>query len=65
MNDPRQKARDLLEHDNVTLERLWIKYWSEGGTADRLELDAYVHEALKPHPFELTLLDWAVDDLLP
>ncbi|MBT2588415.1 hypothetical protein [Arthrobacter sp. ISL-95] len=66
MNDPRQRARDLLEHDSsITLERLWIKYWAEGGNADPLELDAYVHEALKPHPFELDLIAWAMEDLCP
>jgi hypothetical protein len=65
MNDPRQRARDLLEQDSITLERLWVKYWAEGGNADRLELDAYVHEALKPHPSELALLAWAMEDLNP
>ncbi|MDR6989261.1 hypothetical protein J2Y66_003776 [Paenarthrobacter nitroguajacolicus] len=63
MNDPRQRARDLLEQDSITLDRLWIKYWAEGGNADLLELDAYVHEALKPHPSELTLLAWAMEGL--
>lgn len=63
MNDPRQRARDLLEQDSITLDRLWIKYWAEGGNADLLELDAYVHEALKPHPSELILLTWAMDGL--
>ncbi|MFK0040580.1 hypothetical protein ACIQTW_12130 [Paenarthrobacter sp. NPDC090517] len=63
MHDPRQSARNLLNQNTITLERLWIKYWGEGGTADPLELDAYVHEALRPHPFELTLLAWAMDDL--
>ncbi|WP_369745661.1 hypothetical protein [Paenarthrobacter sp. AMU7] len=63
MPDPRERARDLLEQDSITLERLWIKYWGEGGTADPLELDAYVHEALRPHPFELALIAWAMEDL--
>ncbi|KUM36435.1 MULTISPECIES: hypothetical protein [unclassified Arthrobacter] len=63
MSDPRQTARNLLEQDGFTLEQLWIKYWAEGGNANALELDAYVHEALRPHPFELTLLTWAVEDL--
>lgn len=63
MHDPRQRARDLLEQDNITLEQLWLKYWGEGGNAQPMELDAYVQEALRPHPFELTLLAWAMDDL--
>lgn len=63
MHDPRQRARDLLEQDSITLEQLWIKYWAEGGNALPLELDAYVHEALRPHPFELALLAWAMEDL--
>jgi len=49
--------------DTVTIERLWIRYWAEGGSADLLELDAYVHEALRPPAFELTLLGWATERL--
>lgn len=63
MNDPRQRARVLLDRDSITLEKLWIRYWAEGGNADPLELDAYIREALKPHPFELALLAWALEEL--
>ncbi|MFK4637257.1 hypothetical protein [Paenarthrobacter histidinolovorans] len=62
-DDPRQSARNLLQLDTVTIERLWIRYWAEGGSADLLELDAYVHEALRPPAFELTLLGWATERL--
>lgn len=49
MHDPRHSARYLLDQNTITLEGL--------------ELDAYVHEALRPHPFELALIAWAMEDL--
>ncbi|YCK79734.1 hypothetical protein M1D89_01515 (plasmid) [Arthrobacter sp. D3-18] len=63
MHDPRKSARFLLDQNTITLEWLWIKYWGEGGNATALELDAYVHEALRPHPSELDLIAWAMEDL--
>lgn len=63
MYEPRQLARRLQEANTITLERLWIRYWGEGGNAGPLELDAYVHEALRAHPFELVLMTWAMEGL--
>ncbi|MDR6685405.1 hypothetical protein J2Y41_000958 [Arthrobacter sp. 1088] len=63
MHDPRQNAQHILDQNAITLERLWITYWGEGGIASILELDAYVHEALRPHPFELDLIFWAIEEL--
>ncbi|MCF3141103.1 hypothetical protein LRQ04_17780 [Paenarthrobacter sp. AR 02] len=61
--DPRQSARNLLQREAITLEQLWIKYWAEGGNATPVELDAYVHDALEPHEFELTLIAWAMEGM--
>ncbi|MEV7664006.1 hypothetical protein [Paenarthrobacter sp. NPDC089316] len=47
----------------MTIERLWMSYWAEGGSAGLLELDAYVHEALRPPAFELKLIGWATEEL--
>lgn len=63
MHDPRQSARNLLNRDTISLEDLWIRYWGQGGNASPLELDAYVHEALRPQPFELDLISWAIEEL--
>lgn len=63
MNDPRQKARDLLKRDAITLERLWLRYWQQGGNISEFEFDAYIHEALSSHPFDLKLIAWAIEDL--
>ena len=63
MKDPRRSARNLLRRDTVTIERLWMSYWAEGGSAGLLELDAYVHEALRPPAFELKLIGWATEEL--
>lgn len=65
MHDPRQSARFLLDENTITLEWLWIKYWAEGGNATPLELDAYVHEALRPNSSELDLIACAMEDAFP
>ena len=63
MNDPRHAARILLETKSISRDLLWLRYWAQGGTAGVQELDAYVHGALRPEPFELKLMDWALEAL--
>ncbi|MBT2586468.1 hypothetical protein [Arthrobacter sp. ISL-95] len=63
MNDPRHTARNLIKQRAITLDRLWIRYWAHGGNAPALEFDAYLHEALVLHPFDLKILTWALEDL--
>lgn len=63
MKDPRQTARDLIEQNDITLERLWASYWGNGGSAAITDLDAYIYEAKNPPQFELTLLALAIEDL--
>lgn len=64
MNDPRQKARKLLhESDTITLERLWCRYWGQGGNTPKFEFEACLYEALAPDPIDLAILSWALEDL--
>jgi len=53
-----------MEHDVVTLEELWIRYWANGGAGDEQELDAYLHGALQPDAFDVVIIGWAVEDLV-
>jgi hypothetical protein len=63
MTDLRQTARNLIEHHTITLERLWITYWANGGDATLFDLDAYLYEIQGPTPLDLRILGWAVEDL--
>lgn len=65
MEDPRQTAQRLIGQHAITLERLWLRYWAEGGTATEPELDALIYGALTPPPEDLTILSWAIEDIYP
>ncbi|BCW45320.1 hypothetical protein [Arthrobacter sp. StoSoilB5] len=63
MDDPRKTARQLIAKHEITLERLWLRYWAEGGNASEPEFDAFVHGALRLPRFDLRVLTWAMEDL--
>ncbi|KUM36373.1 hypothetical protein AR689_20820 [Arthrobacter sp. EpRS71] len=42
-----EAARSLLEGDLLRLDELWLHFWAEGGDADILELDAYLHREIR------------------
>jgi hypothetical protein len=50
MEDPRKKARALIEQRAITLEDLWARYWANGGTFHPFEFDAYLNGAMKQVP---------------
>nr|WP_206064730.1 hypothetical protein [Kocuria sediminis] len=55
---------DTLVGAGVSVPQLWWHYFSLGGNARQLEVDAYVHLALHlPAPDRL-LLDQAAEELL-
>jgi hypothetical protein len=41
--DPRVRARDLLQKQSISFEKLWLLYWSNGGDAGPVEFDAFIH----------------------
>ncbi len=62
----RDQARLLLramEHANVGLEELWIHYFSIGGEAGSMEVDAYLHQALGLPRLERDVLADALNEL--
>lgn len=64
MNDPRQRARTLIAQRAITLLDLWVRYWANGGSAKLFELDAYINCIQEPDPFELRVLEWALEDMV-
>ncbi|XAS74325.1 hypothetical protein VUN82_11085 [Micrococcaceae bacterium Sec5.1] len=40
-------ARHLMDSYLLRLDELWLGFWAEGGDANILELDAYLHNEMK------------------
>lgn len=65
MNDPLRTARNLIEEHATTLERLWINYWGNGGSASMVDLESYIYEARNIPSFDREVLEWAIDETRP
>ncbi|MBT2586546.1 hypothetical protein [Arthrobacter sp. ISL-95] len=63
MNDLRQRARHLIEQDTISLNRLWVRYWTHDGTGTVFDLDVYLYDLQKPTPLQLQSLSPALEDL--
>ena len=63
MKDPRFIAKMMTEQNRTSLDDLWLRYWANGGTADKSEFDAYLNGSAERDPFELKILAWAIEDL--
>lgn len=69
MDDPwgEEQARLLhlaMTRAGITLEQLWLFYLHLGGTAHRVEVDAYLHRALKLPRTQRDLLARAANTLI-
>ncbi|WP_284974897.1 hypothetical protein [Arthrobacter sp. efr-133-TYG-104] len=63
MNDLLQSVRWLLVNNDISLERLWIRYWAQGGNAAEFEYEALIYGVLVPEPVDLVILRQVLDDL--
>lgn len=43
VEEARRVALAVLDSTGATVMDLWVSFWSMGGNADVLELDAYIH----------------------
>lgn len=58
------RLHQALERASIGHRRLWVRYLSLGGTADELEVGAYLHQCLELPVRERDLLTWAANTLL-
>ncbi|WP_457964669.1 hypothetical protein M1E17_00480 [Arthrobacter sp. D1-29] len=65
MEDPRLTARRLIEQDARYLRELWLSYWSNGGEAQLLEFESYLHGVYERSESDLKILSWAIHDVQP
>ena len=63
MKDSRPTARMMVLQNSDCLQDLWLRYWANGGTADKFEFDAYLHGLMERDPFDQKILTWALQDL--
>jgi hypothetical protein len=63
-NDLTQRFRDAFEAAELTVDELWIRYFSFGGDAGRFELDAYLNGAIALPPMQHDMLAHAINERL-
>ncbi|WP_181762582.1 hypothetical protein [Pseudarthrobacter sp. B4EP4b] len=47
----------------ISVERLWLRYWGNGGIADAFNFEACLYEVQELPEYELAVLAWVVEDL--
>ncbi|MGF9649505.1 hypothetical protein AAIH32_16165 [Pseudarthrobacter oxydans] len=65
MDDPRLTALHLIERNECYPQELWVRYWANGGQAQQLEFDAYLHGMYQLSAFDLKILAWALEEITP
>jgi hypothetical protein len=63
--DPGLEARTLLASGDVSLIQLWVLYWGQGGRVGPTELDAFIYGVPLLEDFDVSILGWALESLLP
>jgi hypothetical protein len=63
VQDPRRAARNLVDRDGQALWKLWLRYWGNGGNAQLMEFDAYIHEAYECADIDLEILAFTLEEL--
>ena len=64
-SDPRPAALTLIESGDLSVEYLWHQYRARGGTADALELDAFIHDVPLLLGEQVEILEVTLKQLLP
>jgi hypothetical protein len=63
MNDPRQTALEMVQQDKTSIADLWLRYFANGGNADPVDFEAYLHGLLDADECDMLILSWALDDV--
>jgi len=65
MEDPREKALEMVQQDQISIDSLWLRYFANGGDAGPLDFEAYVYGLLDLAGSDALILSWAVDEVSP
>ena len=59
----RHLTSQVFRQSDLGLDALWIHYFSIGGDAGPLEIDAYLHDSYMLRPVQRDLLDHAIEEM--
>jgi hypothetical protein len=63
-SDPTHRFHNAFQAADLTVDELWLRYFSYGGEAGRLEVDAYVNGAIAMPPMQHDILAHAINERL-
>lgn len=56
--------REVISRADITVKQLWFHYFTLGGNAGEIEVDAYLHHCLSLPAFQRDLLAHAANELI-
>lgn len=63
-SEQRQRFAASLRHADVSIEELWLRYFTLGGHAGQFEVEAYIHGAMALPPLQRDILAHALNERL-
>ena len=63
-SEQRRRFADSLRHADVSIEELWLRYFTLGGHAGQFEIEAYIHGAMALPALQRDILVHALNERL-
>ena len=63
-SEQRRRFEESLRHTDISIEELWLRYFSLGGQAGQFEVEAYIHGAMALPALQRDLLAHALNERL-
>jgi len=63
-SEQRRRFADSLRHADVSIEELWLRYFTLGGHAGQFEVEAYIHGAIAMPSLQRDILAHALNERL-
>ena len=63
-SEQRRRFAESLRHAGVSLEELWLRYFTLGGHAGQFEVEAYIHGAIALPALQRDILAHALNERL-
>lgn len=63
-SEQRRRFEESLRHTDISIEELWLRYFSLGGQVGQFEVEAYIHGAMALPALQRDLLAHALNERL-
>lgn len=63
-SEQRRRFAESLRHADVSIEELWLRYFTLGGQAGQFEVEAYIHGAIALPSLQRDILAHALNERL-